>query len=45
MAKLLYGSALRSMECVRLRVKDLDSSQRQLTIRDGKGLEHRITMA
>ena len=29
MAKLLYGSGLRLMECVRLRVKDLDFAQRQ----------------
>ncbi|MEW6567095.1 MAG: integron integrase [Chloroflexota bacterium] len=44
MAKLLYGSGLRLMECLRLRVKDLDFQLRQLTIRDGKGLKDRVTM-
>ena len=44
MAKLLYGSGLRLMECVRLRVKDLDFDQHQLIVRHGKGLEDRITM-
>lgn len=44
MTQLLYGSGLRLLECVRLRVKDLDSDQRQLTVRDGKGLKDRITM-
>ena len=41
---LLYGSGLRLMECVRLRVKDLDFSCGQLTVRDGKGEKDRITM-
>jgi site-specific recombinase XerD len=44
MAKLLYGSGLRLMECVRLRVKDLDLDQHQLIVRDGKGMEDRMTM-
>ncbi|HXH13343.1 MAG TPA: integron integrase [Alphaproteobacteria bacterium] len=44
MAKLLYGSGLRLMECLRLRVKDLDFAQRQIIVRDGKGLEDRVTM-
>ena len=44
MAKLLYGSGLRLMECVRLRVKDVDFAQRQLTVRDGKGMRDRVTM-
>jgi integron integrase len=44
MAQLLYGSGLRLMECVRLRVKDLDFAQRQLTVRDGKGMRDRVTM-
>src|SRR5438876_7651995 len=43
-AGLLYGSGLRLMECLRLRVKDVDVSYRQLTIRDGKGEKDRITM-
>ena len=36
-AKLLYGSGLRLMECLRLRVKDLDFCQQQIIVRDGKG--------
>lgn len=38
MAKLLYGSGLRLAECVRLRVQDLDFSQHQILVRDGKGM-------
>ncbi|MGL6132766.1 MAG: tyrosine-type recombinase/integrase [Prochlorococcaceae cyanobacterium] len=34
---LLYGSGLRLMEALRLRVKDLDFGRRELTVRDGKG--------
>ena len=41
---LLYGSGLRLMECLRLRVKDVDFTYGQLTIRDGKGEKDRITM-
>jgi integron integrase len=44
MAKLLYGSGLRAMECLRLRVKDLDFEQRQILVRDGKGEKDRVTM-
>jgi integron integrase len=44
MGKLLYGSGLRLMECLRLRVKDLDFAQRQIIVRDGKGMEDRVTM-
>ena len=44
MAKLLYGGGLRLMECLRLRVKDLDFAQRQIIVRDGKGMEDRVTM-
>jgi len=44
MAKLLYGSGLRLMECVRLRVKDVDFVQHQIIVRDGKGGKDRITM-
>ena len=43
-AKLLYGSGLRLMECVRLRVKDIDFAQRQVMVRNGKGSKDRITM-
>ena len=44
MANLLYGGGLRLMECVRLRVKDLDFEYRQITVRDGKGQNDRLTM-
>jgi integron integrase len=44
MANLLYGSGLRLMECLRLRVKDLDFEFQQIVIRDGKGNKDRITM-
>jgi integron integrase len=43
MAKLLYGSGLRLMECVRLRVKDIDFDYRTITVRDGKGGKDRVT--
>jgi integron integrase len=43
MAKLLYGSGLRLMECVRLRVKDVDFAQRQIVVRGGKGGKDRLT--
>lgn len=42
MAQLLYGSGLRLMECVRLRVKDIDFEYRTITVRDGKGEKDRI---
>ena len=44
MANLLYGSGLRLMECIRLRVKDLDFQYNQITIRDAKGQKNRVTM-
>jgi integron integrase len=44
MAQLLYGAGLRLMECVRLRVKDIDFERRELLIRDGKGARDRVTM-
>jgi len=44
MGQLLYGSGLRVMECVRLRVKDVDFSYKQITVRDGKGGKDRVTM-
>ena len=44
MAGLLYGSGPRLMECVRLRVKDVDFGYRQITVRDGKGEKDRRTM-
>jgi len=44
MADLLYGAGLRLLECVRLRVKDVDFEMRQITVRDGKGEKDRVTM-
>src|SRR5437773_5337095 len=44
MAALLYGSGLRLMECVRLRVKDVDFGYLRITVRDGKGAKDRVTM-
>ncbi len=44
MASLLYGAGLRLMECVRLRVKEVDFSYRQITVRDGKGEKDRRTV-
>jgi integron integrase len=44
MAKLLYGTGMRLMECVRLRVKDVDFEQNQVTVREGKGFKDRVTM-
>lgn len=44
MAELLYGSGLRLMECLRLRVKDIDFGYGHITVRDGKGLRDRITV-
>ena len=44
MAELLYGSGLRLLECLRLRVKDIDFGYEQITVRDGKGLRERITL-
>ncbi len=42
MTQLLYGSGLRLMECLRLRVKDLDFEYRTITVRDGKGEKDRV---
>jgi integrase len=44
MTALLYGSGLRLLECVRLRVKDIDLPQARVTVRDGKGAKDRVTM-
>ena len=43
-ARLLYGTGMRLMEGVRLRVKDLDLDRGEITIRDGKGGKDRVTM-
>lgn len=44
MARLLYGSGMRIMECVRLRVKDVDFERLEILVRDGKGAKDRVTM-
>jgi integron integrase len=44
MASLLYGAGMRLMECVRLRVKDIDFDYRQIIVRDGKGEKDRRTV-
>lgn len=38
MARLLYGTGMRLMECVRLRVKDVDFDQGEILIRGGRGV-------
>ncbi|MDB5306380.1 MAG: integron integrase [Gemmataceae bacterium] len=42
--QLLYGSGLRILECLRLRVKDLDFARNELTVREGKGAKDRVTI-
>jgi integron integrase len=44
MARLLYGTGMRLMECLRLRVKDVDLARREVTIREGKGDKDRRTV-
>lgn len=44
MTKILYGSGLRLMECLRLRVKDIDFGNRQIIVREGKGEKDRFTI-
>jgi integron integrase len=43
-ASLLYGSGLRLMECLTLRVGDLDFKRQKITVRNSKGEEDRITL-
>jgi integron integrase len=42
--ELLYGSGLRLMECIRLRVKDVDFGYNRIMVRDGKGLHERVAI-
>ncbi|MBU0753267.1 MAG: integron integrase [Gammaproteobacteria bacterium] len=44
MGRLLYGTGMRLMECVRLRVKDVDFGRNEILIREGKGAKDRVTM-
>ncbi len=44
MASLMYGAGLRLLECLRLRVQDVDFAANQISVRDGKGAKDRVTM-
>ena len=44
LARLLYGAGLRLLECLRLRVKDVDFARLQITVREAKGHKDRVTM-
>jgi len=44
MARLLYGGGLRLLECLRLRIKDIDFARREITVRQGKGGKDRRTV-
>jgi integron integrase len=44
MGQLMYGSGLRLLECLRLRVKDVDFGRGEVTVREGKGNKDRVTM-
>jgi integron integrase len=44
MVRLLYGTGMRLMECLRLRVKDIDFGQNKIIVRDGKGAKDRVTL-
>jgi integron integrase len=44
MARLMYGTGMRLMECVRLRVKDLELERREVIVRQGKGGRDRMTV-
>jgi integron integrase len=41
---LLYGSGLRLLECLHMRVKDIDFERNEITVRDGKGQKDRVTL-
>jgi len=44
MASLMYGAGLRLMECLRLRVQDIDFARNEIVVRGGKGAKDRVTM-
>jgi len=44
LASVLYGAGLRLMECLRLRIKDVDFARNEITVRDGKGAKDRRTV-
>lgn len=43
-AELMYGTGMRLMECLRLRIKDIDFDYKQIIIREGKGNKDRVTV-
>lgn len=43
-AAILYGTGVRLIECLRLRVQDIDFGRHEITVRNGKGAEDRVTM-
>jgi len=43
-ARLMYGTGLRLLECLQLRIQDLDFGRNEITVRDGKGAKDRVTM-
>ncbi len=43
MASLMYGGGLRLMECLRLRIQDIDFARNEILVRDGKGAKDRVT--
>lgn len=44
LARLLYGTGMRLMEVIRLRVKDIEFTRGEIVVRDGKGAKDRVTM-
>ena len=44
MARLLYGTGMRLMECIRLRVKDVDFDRGEITVQGDKGAKDRVTV-
>jgi integron integrase len=44
MLKLIYGSGIRIMECMRLRVKDVEFGRSEILVREGKGAKDRVTL-
>jgi integron integrase len=44
MVRLLYGTGMRLMECLRLRIKDVDFMRGEILVRDGKGAKDRVTV-
>jgi integron integrase len=42
--RLLYGTGLRLLECLRLRVKDVDFERNEIVVHDGKGAKDRVTV-